>query len=46
MAYLVEIFEKPCTSNKSTQDPKINILTHNNKVTIFMKKLEMWKRNT
>jgi hypothetical protein len=32
--------------NKSIQGPQINTLTRNDKVNPFMKKLEMWKRNT
>ena len=44
-AYLVDIFQKLSTLNKSMQGPQIHALTQKEKVTAFIKKLDLWITN-
>jgi hypothetical protein len=46
LAYLVDISGKLSNLNKSMKDTRNIILTQHDKFKAFMKKLELWKRNT
>ncbi|XP_066978963.1 zinc finger BED domain-containing protein 5-like [Macrobrachium rosenbergii] len=45
LAYMVDIFEKLNHLNQSMQGPHVNIFTQSDKISAFMKKIELWKRN-
>nr|XP_042897067.1 protein FAM200A-like [Parasteatoda tepidariorum]XP_042902277.1 protein FAM200A-like [Parasteatoda tepidariorum]XP_042906149.1 protein FAM200A-like [Parasteatoda tepidariorum]XP_042906152.1 protein FAM200A-like [Parasteatoda tepidariorum] len=42
LAYLVDIFQRLSTLNKSMQGPQIHAFVQKDKVTAFMRKLELW----
>lgn len=45
LTYLVDIFEKLSVLNKSMQGPQMHLLIQKDKVTAFIKKVELWKSN-